>query len=85
MAIAPSDPSIVWVGTGEANNRQSSSWGNGVYKSTDAGLTWQNMGLPDSHHIGGLAVHPVNPDIVYVAAVRPALGLQSRARRLQNH
>ena len=68
LAIAPSDPSIVWAGTGEANNRQSSSWGNGVYKSTDAGLTWKNMGLPDSHHIGGLAVHPVNPDVVYVAA-----------------
>src|SRR5437016_6495361 len=45
VAVAPSDPSIVWVGTGESNNRQSSSWGNGVYKSTDAGKTWQHVGL----------------------------------------
>ena len=43
ITVAPSDPSIVWVGTGEANNRQSSSWGNGVYKSTDAGKTWRHV------------------------------------------
>src|SRR5689334_13481780 len=47
IAIAPSDPSIVWVGSGEPNNRQSSSWGDGIYKSTDAGKTWKNMGLAD--------------------------------------
>ena len=69
VVIAPSDPSIVWVGTGEANNRQSSSWGNGIYKSTDAGRTWKNMGLSDTHHIGRVAVHPTNPNIVYVAAL----------------
>lgn len=69
VAIAPSDPMIVWAGTGEANNRQSSSWGNGVYKSTDGGQTWHNMGLKDSHHIGRILIHPVNPDIVYVAAL----------------
>ena len=69
VAVAPSDPSIIWVGTGEANNRQSSSWGNGIYKSTDAGRTWQKMGLADSHHIGRIAIHPSNPDVVYVAAV----------------
>ena len=57
VTLAPSDPSIVWVGTGEANNRQSSSWGNGVYKSVDAGQTWQNMGLRDSHHIARIAIH----------------------------
>ena len=68
LALAPSDPSILWVGTGEANNRQSSSWGNGVYKSTDAGRTFKNMGLADSQAIGAIAVHPVLPDIVYVAA-----------------
>ncbi|MGB6233471.1 MAG: hypothetical protein WBF46_08400, partial [Candidatus Acidiferrales bacterium] len=45
IEIAPSDPSIIWVGTGEANNRQTSSWGDGVYKSTDAGATWTHMGL----------------------------------------
>lgn len=69
VAVAPSDPSIVWVGTGEANNRQSSSWGDGVYKSMDGGKTWRNMGLTDTHHIGRLAIHPTDPSIVYVAAV----------------
>ncbi len=61
ITIAPSDPSIVWVGTGEANNRQSSSWGNGVYKSTDAGHTWQYMGLKETHHIGRIVIHPTEP------------------------
>ncbi|HEX2681415.1 MAG TPA: hypothetical protein VHQ03_08995, partial [Candidatus Dormibacteraeota bacterium] len=69
VTLAPSDPSIVWVGSGEQNNRQSSSWGNGVYKSTDAGKTWTNMGLKDSHHIGRIAIHPTNPNVVYVAAL----------------
>src|SRR5437016_5477555 len=68
IAVAPSDPSIVWVGTGESNNRQSSSWGNGVYKSTDAGKTWQHVGLADSHHIGRIIIHPTDPNTVWVAA-----------------
>ncbi|MFM7323193.1 MAG: VPS10 domain-containing protein, partial [Armatimonadota bacterium] len=67
-AIAPSNPNIVWVGTGESNNRQSSSWGNGVYRSTDAGKTWKHLGLADTHHIGRVVVHPTNPDIAWVAA-----------------
>ena len=69
ITVAPSNPDIVWVGTGEPNNRQSSSWGNGVYKSTDGGKTWTNMGLRDTHHIGRIVIHPKNPDIVYVAAL----------------
>ncbi|HEX2714472.1 MAG TPA: hypothetical protein VHM88_19945, partial [Candidatus Acidoferrales bacterium] len=69
VTVAPSDPAIVWVGSGEPNNRQSSSWGNGVYKSTDAGKTWANMGLKDSHHIGRIVIHPSNPNVVYVAAL----------------
>ena len=69
LALAPSNPSILWVGTGEANNRQSSTWGNGVYRSTDGGSTFRHMGLEDTHHIGRVVVHPTNPDIVYVAAV----------------
>src|SRR5206468_8783506 len=68
IAIAPSDSNLVWVGTGEANNRQSSSWGDGVYKSVDGGETWKHMGLRDTHHIGRIVVHPKNSDVVYVAA-----------------
>ncbi|MGH7475048.1 MAG: VPS10 domain-containing protein [Longimicrobiales bacterium] len=63
------DTSIIWVGTGERANRQSTSWGDGVYKSTDGGRTWTNMGLADSHHVGRIRMHPENPDIVYVAAM----------------
>jgi photosystem II stability/assembly factor-like uncharacterized protein len=69
VTVAPSQPDTVWVGTGEPNNRQSSSWGSGVYKSTDGGETWTNMGLEDTHHIGRIVIHPNNPDIVYVAAL----------------
>ena len=68
VAVSPSNPSIVWVGTGEANNRQSSSWGDGVYKSTDAGKSWNAVGLKETHHIGRIVIHPTNPDVVYVAA-----------------
>ena len=69
IAVAASDPSIVWAGTGEPANRQSSSWGNGVYKSLDGGKTWRHMGLEDTHHIGRVLIHPTNPDVVYVAAL----------------
>jgi photosystem II stability/assembly factor-like uncharacterized protein len=68
IAVAPSNPSIVYVGTGESNNRQSSSWGNGVYKSLDGGHTWRHVGLSDTHHIARIVVHLSNPNIVYVAA-----------------
>ncbi len=69
IEVAPSDPNIVWVGTGEANNSRSTYWGDGVYKSSDGGKTWQNMGLKDTHHIGRIVIHPENPDVVYVAAL----------------
>ncbi|HEV2667784.1 MAG TPA: glycosyl hydrolase, partial [Blastocatellia bacterium] len=68
-AIAPNDPNLVWVGTGENNNRQSSSWGDGVYKSTDGGKAWKNMGLRDSKQIARIIVDPVDHDVVYVAAL----------------
>jgi photosystem II stability/assembly factor-like uncharacterized protein len=60
---------IVWVGTGEGNGRNSSSWGHGVYRSTDAGESWQHLGLEDSHDIPRLAVDPRDPDVCYVAAL----------------
>ena len=69
VAINPTDPNIVWVGTGEANNRQSSSWGDGIYKSSDGGKTWRNMGLRESTHIGRIVIDPQDTDVVYVAAV----------------
>jgi photosystem II stability/assembly factor-like uncharacterized protein len=69
LAIAPSDPNIVWAGTGEPNNRQSSSWGDGVFKSADGGESWTHMGLRDTHHIGRIVIHPANPNVVFVAAL----------------
>ncbi len=74
VTVAPSNSNIVWAGTGEANNMRSSSWGDGVYKSIDGGATWQHMGLRKSQHIGRIVVHPVDPNIVYVAAVGPLWG-----------
>ena len=68
IAVAPSNPDIVWVGTGEANIFRASMAGVGVYKSTDAGRTWHHMGLTDTQTIGRILIHPTNPDIVYVAA-----------------
>ncbi len=69
VQVAPSDPNIVWVGTGEANPRNSVSWGDGVYKSTDGGKTWKNMGLKQTFQIGRMAIHPADPNIVYVGAL----------------
>ncbi|MBA2708373.1 MAG: glycosyl hydrolase [Gemmatimonadaceae bacterium] len=71
IALAPTNPEIVWVGTGESNNQRSSSWGDGVYKSENGGRTWQNMGLRTSQHIGRIIVHPSNANVVFVAAVGP--------------
>ncbi|MGB2764906.1 MAG: hypothetical protein WBC20_10890 [Candidatus Aminicenantaceae bacterium] len=69
IAVDPSNPNIVWVGTGEGNNSRSAYWGDGIYKSTDAGKTWKNIGLKESHHIGRIVIDPKNPKIVYVAAL----------------
>jgi photosystem II stability/assembly factor-like uncharacterized protein len=68
IAVAPSAPDTIYVGTGEANNQRSSYWGDGVHKTTDGGKTWQNVGLAKSEHIGRIAVHPTNADVLYVAA-----------------
>jgi photosystem II stability/assembly factor-like uncharacterized protein len=74
IAVADSDHNVVYVGTGEACPRGNISYGDGVYKSVDAGRTWKNVGLRDSRHIGAVIVHPSNPDIVLVAALGHAFG-----------
>ena len=69
ITVAPSNPDVLYLGSGEANNSRSTYWGDGVYKSTDAGATWTHIGLPESHHIGRILVHPTDPNTVYVAAL----------------
>ncbi len=77
LAIAPSKPSIIWAGTGEAwAIRDADLMGDGIYKSTDSGTTWTNMGLAETGRIGRIIVHPTNPNIVYVCALGRATGPQ---------
>lgn len=74
VAVFQSNPNVVWAGTGEPQNRQSSPYGCGVFKSTDGGRTWSHMGLGDTRHVARVAVHPVDPDVAYVAAVGHLFG-----------
>ncbi|MFZ2509445.1 MAG: hypothetical protein WAW79_13345 [Steroidobacteraceae bacterium] len=69
VAVAPSDPKVVWAGTGEANDRNSSSWGDGVYRSTDGGGNWARVGLKNSKTIARIVLHPGDPQTAYVAAM----------------
>ena len=69
IAVAPSAPDVVYVGSGESTLRDSVGFGNGMYKSTDAGKSWTHLGLDDTHHIGKIAVDPRNPNVVFVAAI----------------
>jgi len=69
VAIASSNNDVVYAGTGEQNNRQSTSWGNGVYRSDDGGESWRHLGLTETRHIGKVEIHPSNPDVAYVAAL----------------
>jgi photosystem II stability/assembly factor-like uncharacterized protein len=69
LAVADSDPNVVYAGMGEACVRGNATHGDGVYKSVDAGRTWRNVGLEDSYHIGAVRVHPKDPNTVYVAAL----------------
>ena len=72
--MAPSDPNIVYVGSGEGLQRPDLSTGDGIYKSTDAGKTWSLMGLPESGRIGRIIIHPRDPDIVYACVLGRTTG-----------
>ena len=69
VQVYQKDPNILYVGTGEGNPRNSVSWGDGVYKSTDGGKTWKNIGLKKSFQIGRMAIHPDDPDTLYVGVL----------------
>ena len=69
MAISLSNPDVIYAGSGEQQNRQSSSWGNGIYKSENQGETWRSIGLEKTYHIARVIIHPENPNIVFVAAL----------------
>ena len=69
MAISLSNPDVIYAGSGEQQNRQSTSWGNGVYKSENQGETWRSIGLEKTYHIARVIIHPENPNIVFVAAL----------------
>ena len=74
IAVAPSDPNVIYAGMGESTIRGDVTYGDGVYRSTDGGQTWANVGLSDTRHISRVRVHPDNPDVVYVAALGHAYG-----------
>jgi photosystem II stability/assembly factor-like uncharacterized protein len=74
VTVSQQNPDLVWVGAGESNNRQSTSWGGGVYKSTDGGRTFQHMGLANSRHVNRIVLDPVNNNIVFIAATGPLFG-----------
>jgi photosystem II stability/assembly factor-like uncharacterized protein len=74
IQVSESDPNVVYAGTGETAIRGNVSHGDGVYKTTDGGKTWQNVGLRDTRHIAKIRIHPQNPDVVYVAALGHAWG-----------
>ncbi|HKB09551.1 MAG TPA: hypothetical protein VKD69_02815, partial [Vicinamibacterales bacterium] len=74
IGVAPSNPDVVYVGTGEADMRSQISYGNGIYKSSDAGKTWRHLGLDDTRQIGKVIIDPRNPDVLLVAALGHAYG-----------
>jgi photosystem II stability/assembly factor-like uncharacterized protein len=85
LAVAPSDPNVVWAGTGEPFIRSNISVGWGVYRSTDAGKSWSRVGLENTGRIARIVVHPTNPDVVYVAALGHAYGPQAERGIFRTH
>src|SRR5512145_1892954 len=71
VVIDEKNPNVIWVGTGEANNQRSVGWGDGIYRSDDAGRSWRNVGLKDSQHIGRIVIDPRESKVVYAAAYGP--------------
>ena len=82
LEVAPADPNVIYAGTGETTIRIDVSVGDGIYKSTDAGRSWQHIGLKDTRQIAKIRSHPDNADLVYVAAFGHAFGAEPGARRL---
>ena len=74
ITVAPSDPNVIYVGTGESQLREDLTYGTGVYRSTDGGEHWQHLGLVETHQVTTIRVHPDNPDVAYVAAIGHAFG-----------
>jgi photosystem II stability/assembly factor-like uncharacterized protein len=74
VAVFQANPNLIWVGTGEPQNRQSSTWGCGVFRSTDGGLSWTDLGLRETRHVGRIRLDPRDPDVAYVAAVGHLFG-----------
>jgi photosystem II stability/assembly factor-like uncharacterized protein len=74
IAVSPTNPDIIYIGTGEPQLRDCVSWGDGVYKTVDGGDTWTNIGLKETRHIARVRIHPENPDLVYVAAIGNPFG-----------
>ena len=74
LTVAPSDPNVIYVGTGESQLREDLTYGSGMYRSTDGGATWAHLGLRETHQITAIRVHPTNPDVAYVAAIGHAFG-----------
>jgi len=74
IAVAPSDPNVIWVGTGEGKPREDLTYGTGVYRSTDGGTTWTSRGLTNTQQITSVRVHPTNPDVAFVSALGHAFG-----------
>jgi len=84
VAVAASNPDVVWIGMGEKELRGNIMQGDGVYKSTDAGKTWKHMGLEDTQTISRIRIDPDNPDVVYVAALGHPAAPNEQARHLQD-